>query len=104
MRKFFRIAGITLFFIYIVVGAIKCHLLGFLLVIGSWCASYIYHENKPEERIEEESEHDSCDGCKHDLGGGHCKINLEGECREGGGYEAWEPKLNPPTGSDAPDA
>lgn len=34
----------------------------------------------------------SCDNCKNDLGGGCCRINLEAECREGGGYEAWEPK------------
>lgn len=34
--------------------------------------------------------HCPCASCKHDLGGGYCRINLEGECREGGGYEAWE--------------
>lgn len=37
-------------------------------------------------------EHVSCDGCKHDLGGGCCRINAEGECREGGGFELWEEK------------
>ena len=36
--------------------------------------------------------HDSCAGCRHDLGGGCCKVNLESECREGGGFEAWERK------------
>lgn len=36
--------------------------------------------------------HESCDGCDHDLGGGHCAINVEGECREGGGFELWEDK------------
>lgn len=36
--------------------------------------------------------HDSCAGCRHDLGGGCCKLNLESECREGGGFEAWERK------------
>lgn len=36
-----------------------------------------------------------CEGCCHDLGGGCCRINLEAECREGGGYEAWEPKETP---------
>lgn len=30
-----------------------------------------------------------CDTCKHYLGGGQCRINLERECAEGG-YEAWE--------------
>lgn len=38
--------------------------------------------------------HDSCDGCKYDLGGGCCKINAEGECCEGGGFELWEVKNN----------
>ena len=33
-----------------------------------------------------------CDSCKHDLGGGCCRVNLEAECREGGGFEAWEPR------------
>ncbi len=32
-----------------------------------------------------------CDTCKHDLGGGCCRINMEAECCEGGGYELWEP-------------
>lgn len=34
----------------------------------------------------------SCKGCRHDLGGGCCRINCEAECREGGGFELWEPK------------
>lgn len=34
----------------------------------------------------------SCTGCKHHLGMGLCKINLEQECAAGGGYEAWEPR------------
>ena len=32
----------------------------------------------------------SCDGCAHYLGGGLCAINVEGECREGGGYELYD--------------
>ena len=40
----------------------------------------------------QKDEKNSCNGCKYDLGGGHCKINLEGECREGGGFELWEAK------------
>ena len=27
--------------------------------------------------------HDSCEGCRYDLGGGCCRINVEAECREG---------------------
>lgn len=88
-KKFFRIAAITLFIIYCVVAAFKCHLLGLMLVVGAWCVSALYQISK-EDEPEVEPEHDSCEGCKHNLGGGHCKINLEGECREGGGYEAWE--------------
>ena len=36
----------------------------------------------------------SCETCKFDLGGGryNCQINEEQECRDGGGYELWEPK------------
>lgn len=36
--------------------------------------------------------HESCDGCRHDLGGGrdNCRLNLSYECRDGGGFEAWE--------------
>lgn len=36
--------------------------------------------------------HESCDGCKHDLGGGrdNCRINLSYECRDGGGFELWD--------------
>lgn len=36
----------------------------------------------------------SCLRCRHYLGGGCCRINLEGECREGGGFELWEPIPN----------
>lgn len=31
----------------------------------------------------------SCNGCEYDLGGGCCRINMEAECREGGGYELY---------------
>ena len=32
-----------------------------------------------------------CTGCKHHIGAGLCRINLERECGEGG-HEAWEPR------------
>ena len=32
-----------------------------------------------------------CETCRHDLGGGCCRINLEAEC-SAGEYEAWEPR------------
>lgn len=34
-----------------------------------------------------------CLTCNNYLGGGACRIHLEAECREGGGYEAWEPRV-----------
>lgn len=33
----------------------------------------------------------NCETCRYGLGGGCCRINLEGECAAGE-YEAWEPK------------
>lgn len=32
-----------------------------------------------------------CETCRHDLGGGCCRINLEAECAAGE-FEAWEPR------------
>lgn len=32
----------------------------------------------------------TCATCCHYLGGGCCRINVEGECYEGGGYELHE--------------
>ena len=42
--------------------------------------------------------HESCDGCKHDLGGGrdNCRLNLAYECRDGGGFELWEANEDEP--------
>lgn len=36
-------------------------------------------------------QHESCDGCLYDLGGGrdNCMLNVAYECRDGGGFEAW---------------
>lgn len=36
---------------------------------------------------------ESCKGCKHDLGGGrdNCSMNVAYECRDGGGFELYEP-------------
>ena len=34
----------------------------------------------------------TCVTCNNYLGGGQYRINLEAECCESGGYEAWEPK------------
>lgn len=39
----------------------------------------------------------SCVGCKHHIGDGCCRINLESECAAGGGYEAWQPREETPS-------
>lgn len=48
--------------------------------------------------------HESCDGCKHDLGGGrdNCRLNLSYECRDGGGFEAWDAEDDADDTHDAP--
>lgn len=55
--------------------------------------TWVYDE--PTEEEKRKNRHISCEGCKHDLGGGCCRINLETECREGGGFEAWAPRIAP---------
>ena len=35
--------------------------------------------------------HCPCEGCKNSVGGVDCRLNIENECKAGGGYEAWEP-------------
>lgn len=57
-----------------------------ILTIADW-----YKENMELEELEDE-EPDSCEGCKWDLGGGCCSLNVEDECAAGGGYELWEGK------------
>lgn len=62
-----------------------------LMVAACACVSAIAVLDEKEEP-EDDVECESCEGCKNDLGGGHCRINMERECREGGGFELWEPK------------
>lgn len=33
-----------------------------------------------------------CETCRQHLGGGSCNLSMEMECRDGGGFEAWEEK------------
>ena len=33
-----------------------------------------------------------CETCREYLGGGSCNLSMEMECRDGGGFEAWEDK------------
>lgn len=61
-----------------------------LTVLACCCTAFAVRLHIDEEPEEEEPEHTSCEGCKHDLGGGHCRLNVEDECCEGGGFELWE--------------
>ena len=60
-------------------------------------ASELVEQFKADTSTEEEigSKGLSCGSCYHYLGGGCCRINLEAECREGGGFEAWAPRIAP---------
>lgn len=60
-----------------------------LLMISASVFAWL-HRDLDTEIEEPEPERESCEGCKNDLGGGHCRINVEGECREGGGFELYE--------------
>lgn len=61
-----------------------------LVFLGGSCTAFCIALIS-DDIYEDVPEHDSCDGCKHDLGGGQCKINLEAECGKGE-HEAWEGK------------
>lgn len=56
---------------------------GYLALVGVVVCNALDERNDNPVR-------ESCDGCIHDLGGGRCRMNLEYECREGGGFEMWE--------------
>ena len=36
----------------------------------------------------------NCASCNSYLGGGCCRLNVEAECCEGGGFELWEAKIS----------
>lgn len=60
------------------------------VTIAACCASVPTALNMNDaDEIEDEPVHDSCEGCKHNLGGGCCSINVEYECGEGN-HELWE--------------
>ena len=84
-----KILGIVGYAACIVVGNYKFGWPGGLLCCAAWVSACLFF-TRQAHTTDEEPERDSCDGCKHDLGGGCCKINVEGECREGGGFELWE--------------
>lgn len=59
-----------------------------LVVVGAVFAGIVLAADEISEDDASEG-HDSCTGCKHDLGGGACRINLEAECGKGE-HEMWE--------------
>ncbi len=87
MKRAVRFAHV----LYLIAGLYLFDWKGVALIVGASFLGWLYRDLSIE--IEEpEPERESCAGCKNDLGGGHCRINVEGECREGGGFELWEPK------------
>lgn len=94
MKRFFKFMLVVMWFVYATVALYKFDWRALVLVVG---ASYLVglYFSIPGEVVEEsEPERESCEGCRHNLGGGHCRINVEGECREGGGFELWEVKTD----------
>ena len=86
-----KIIAYVLFVACSFVGWYKFGWPGALLVLATWVAACTFcGDNVHDDEHEDEPEHDSCDGCNHNLGGGCCKLNVEDECAAGGGYELWE--------------
>lgn len=71
-----------------------------LLIFGGCCLGGLITISTIEKRYmifsadAEQEPRTSCAGCRHDLGGGrdNCDIDVAYECRDGGGFELWEPK------------
>lgn len=70
----------------VLLGGLKA---GVPVITACCCTAAAIQLMNREEAEDQERDHDSCTGCKHDLGGGQCKINLEAECGKGA-HEAWE--------------
>lgn len=85
-----KIIAFILYTACALVGCIKFGWAGGLLACATWTVACIYCDDNCTYEDEGEPEHDSCEGCKHNLGGGCCKLNVEDECAAGGGYEMWE--------------
>lgn len=67
-----------------------------LVLIASLCVAIVSHLIEKDDECQDDEdfpEYDSCDGCVHNLGGGCCAINVEHECREGGGFELYTEEL-----------
>lgn len=91
MRKFGIVACVLIYLAAMIAAGLFFGIKALIFCIIACCCTSIAIGLIADEEAEDEApEHDSCDGCKNDLGGGHCKINLEDECCEGGGFEMWE--------------
>lgn len=67
-------------------------LLGVCLLIYACCVKSGEADAQAEKEFLEwlNTQRRCCPTCAHHLGAEQCRINAEGECREGGGYELWE--------------
>lgn len=96
MRRFFKFMLLVIWLVYAAVALYKFDWRALVLVLGVSYLVWLYFSIPGDTTEESEPECKSCEGCRHNLGGGHCRINVEGECREGGGFELWEVKTDDP--------
>lgn len=66
-----------------------------LVVVGAVFAGVVLgaEDATGDDAPDGQAKADSCTGCKHDLGGGACRINLEAECGKGE-HEMWEDTMD----------
>lgn len=94
--RFAAAFSIVELFIIMTVGWIMFHWKGAALAfLGAICIwwGFVFCAEKPVE-VDDEPEHDSCEGCVNDLGGGHCSANMEYDGGEKGdeSYKCWRSK------------
>ena len=69
-------------------------LLGVCVSVYAGCVAGAEADAQAERELREwqKTQQRTCPTCAHHLGAEQCRINAEGECREGGGFELWEEK------------
>ena len=69
-------------------------LLGVGVSVYAGCVAGAEADERAERDFREwqKTQRRACPTCAHHLGAEECRINAEGECREGGGYELWQPR------------
>lgn len=67
-------------------------LLAVCLLIYACCVKSGEADEQAEKEFLEwqKTQRRTCPTCARHLGAEQCRINAEGECREGGGFELWE--------------